>query len=598
MTEVSVNIDELLGPVDSENNDEAPWWDWERPIPDAEMWEVQKHLEEMREVYELMPTDFVSSIIQFPNPNTRLLEPFDYASRPYIRRIHNTQSKRILLMTARQVEKSTTLAIKSFIYTCLIPHFKILYVSPSSTQTKQFSNDRIKELRETCPALRTWFPDHMVDNVFEKKAINRSQITLRYAYLNADRCRGLSADAIFIDEFQDILLDNIPVITEASSHSPYKYQVFSGTPKSEDNPIQQYWSSASTQNEWAVPCERHGRPGDPGTWHWNILDEANIGTEGLICDRCGKPINPVHPKATWVRTAGPLSEGSIYEGFRIPQLMVPWTDWPELLAKYRDFPRAQFMNEVLGRSFDSGQRPLTQQELMDNCDPELRMTAEVIKDVLKKTTSPIYAGIDWGQDSTKSYTILVLCTYVGGKFTVFFAHRFEGAEMEPHIQLEKIKKFIKQFNVRRVGVDYGGGHHPNSELLREFGKDRIARFQYSSTSSLWKYDHEHERYKVHKHEVLSIVFNAIKSRKIFRFPCWDDWKSPFGTDLLAVFSEYNERTRLTEFKKSLNATDDTLHAIVFAFLAAYPENPRPELIKPSLRVDMAKQVEREMFDGG
>jgi hypothetical protein len=571
-------------------------YDWEPPELDDEMWEVQRLLEYNKQKYALYPSDFVSEFIRFPDPNSRELTPFDYASRPYIRAIHNCSHKNILMMTSRQVEKSTTLAIRSYILTCLIPHFRVLYVSPSSTQTKQFSNDRLKELRETCAELRTWYPNALMDNVFEKKAINRSQITLRYAYLNADRCRGLSADSIFIDEFQDILLDNIPVIVEASSHSRFRYLMYSGTPKSQDNPIEHYWANASSQNEWAVPCERHGRPSDPRTWHWNILGENNIGREGLICDKCGKPISAAHPLAKWVRTSPIPTDETRFEGFRISQLMVPWIHWNDILAKYRDYPRARFMNEVLGRSFDSGQRPLSQDDLRANCDPELKMAADAVQAILAKTNSPIYAGVDWGQDSTKSYTVLVLATYVNGFFTVFFAHRFEGSEMDPGVQVDKIKRFIRQFKIRRCGVDYGGGHHPNAELLKEFGRDRIVKFQYATTKGLWRYDEEIDRYKVHKHEMMSVVFNAIKSGKVFRFPCWEEWQDPFGSDMLSIFSEYNERTRLTEYKKSLNATDDTMHAVIFAFLASYKENPRPELVRPSIIVDRAAALRKALLE--
>ena len=571
-------------------------WDYEAPIPEPDAEELDAYEEAAQSYYQLAPTDFVSQAIRFPNPNTRELAPFNFNERPYLRRIYDTPSQRILLMTGRQVEKSTTLSLKAYTYTCLIPHFRVLYVSPSSTQTKQFSNDRVRELLATSPALRVWFPERLTDNVFEKKAVNRSQITLRYAFLNADRCRGLSADMILKDEFQDLLLDNIPVIDESSSHSPFRIFVDSGTPKTEDNPIHQYWTAYSTQNEWAVPCERHGLPKDPGSWHWNILDEPNIGTKGLICSKCGHLINPMHPRATWVQTNRPDPSGMVYEGFRIPQLMVPWISWADLLVKYNDMPRPKFMNEVMGRSFDSGQRPLTQEDVRENCDPELEMSKECIQKLLKRVTSPIYAGIDWGQDSTKSFTILVLATYVDGKFTVFFAHRFEGPEADTAVQLNKIMRFISQFRVRRVGVDYGGGHWPNGELLRSFGKDRVVRFQYSNPKELMTWDPRVDRYKVHKHEVLGSIFNAIKRRDVFRFPRWEDWRRPFAQDMLAIFSEYNERTRMTEFKKSLNTTDDTMHAIVFAFLASCADNPRPDVFRPSIQVDRALAVAREIED--
>jgi hypothetical protein len=94
----------------------------------------------------------------------------------------------------------------------------------------------------------------------------------------------------------------------------------------------------------------------------------------------------------------------------------------------------------------------------------------------------------------------------------------------------------------------------------------------------------------HRSEVMSVVFNGIKRRSVFRFPNWQDFQSPFGADFLAVFSEYNERRRMTEFKKSPNTTDDSLHSLVFCFLASLIDHPRIDLIIPNAKVD------KELYD--
>lgn len=566
-------------------------WDYVPKKEERDDWDRLGQEEEAEEKIPLTPSQFVETSIMMPNPHTRRLESFSFAERGYLQTVYDCQSPRILMMCGRQVEKSTTLANKMLSYSCLIPHFKTLYVSPSSTQTKEFSKTRIKEMMETCPVLRTWFPANLLDNILEKKAINRSQITLRYAFLNADRCRGLSADLIALDEFQDLLLDNIPVIEEAASHSAFRWFIYSGTPKSLDNPIQHYWENYSTKNEWAVPCERHGLPKDPSTWHWNILGEQNIGLKHLICDKCGEQIHANHPMAQWVKTGNPSDNYDIYEGFRVPQLMVPWMDWKNILTKYNQYPRPKFFNEVLGVSFDSGQRPLTQQDMIDNCTPTLEMTPEALQEFVKSHSGHrLYAGIDWGADSNSSYTVLSICAYIDGKFTVLFMHRFSGPEAEPKVQITKIKKLISAFKIHRIGVDYGGGFWPNDELLRAFGSQRVIRYQYSSPKTIMKFDSDKGRYMVHRSEIMSVVFNAIKRRDVFRFPNWQEFQSPFGGDFLSIFSEYNERRRITEFKKSPNTTDDAYHSLVFCFMASLIDHPRVDLIIPNAKVD------RELYD--
>lgn len=485
---------------------------------------------------------------------------------------------------------SSALGYKTLAMSCLIPHFKTLYVSPSAAQTKEFSKTRIKEALDTSPDLRQWFPAHLTDNVFEKKAINRSAVTLRYAFLNADRCRGISCDAVYLDEFQHLLLEVIPVIEEAASHSPYKFFTYAGTPLSLDNPIEHYWSTLSTQNEWAVPCDRHGTPKNPGSWHWNILGENNIGDDGLVCDRCRGRISAADPRCTWVRTGSPDPNLSIFEGFRIPQLMVPWVDWKDLLTKKNKYSRAQFFNECLGRSYDSGQRPLCEADIKQNCDETQSMQPEAVQAWREKMRGiPLYAGIDWGQDSNNSHTVIYVGGYLNGRFRCLFTHRFTGAEAEPRVQMEKICRIIDTFQIQKVGCDHGGGYWPNDELLRRYGSGRVFRFQYSQPGVFMNWDGQLGRYLLHRSEVMSAIFNAIKRGGVVSFPKWSEFENPFAKDFLSIFSEYNEKMHMTQYKKSPNNTDDTFHAFLLSFVVSMLDIPRPDVFVPNASVDRLLQ---------
>lgn len=570
-------------------------FDYTAPSDEPYEWEVEQAVAKSAQM-AIKPSQFVEEAIWVPDTASRQLRNFNFDERPYLRRVYNNMSRRKLLVFGRQAEKSTFLGNISLTYSCLIPHFKVLYVSPSSTQTKVFSKERLKEAIDVSPVLKGWFPGMLTDNVFEKKALNRSLVTLRYAFLNADRVRGVSSDFIAIDEFQDVLLENIPVIEESASHSPFRWFYYCGTPKSLDNPIEYYWQTYSTKNEWAVPCERHGTPKNPGSWHWNILSEANIGQLSLICDRCGEPISPRHPQAQWVPTGTPDPKHEAIEGFHIPQIMVPWIPWADIQFKHNHYSRAQFYNEVLALSYDSGQRPLTLDDMLANCDPKMEMAIEYIIELRKRLgTTHLYAGVDWGQDSTNSYTILVLGAYVDGYFRFFFFQRFTGSATDPGEQLRIIYTLIDSLGIRRIGTDYGGGHTRNSELLKRYGSQRITRYQYSSPATFLKYDSHLGRFLVHRSEVMGAIFAAIKRGTVFRFPRWQDIAQPFGSDCLAIFSEYNERTRMTEYKKSPNTTDDTFHAILFCFLASMIDYPREDIFVPSATVDRLQSDQDDPF---
>ena len=203
---------------------------------------------------EMFPTEFVSSFMNIPIAGE--LEKFSFEGRRYLLPVYDTPAKRVLLQCGRQVEKSTTLGNITLTYAMLRKHFRSLFVSPTQQQTETFSRDRITtpiELSDTLTAFSKG--ENTKNNVLYKKFLTGSDVTFRYAFLHADRVRGISADMLLLDEIQDILTEVIPVIEEALAHSPFQILRYSGTPKSLDNTISYYWEQFSTQNEWVIPCD-------------------------------------------------------------------------------------------------------------------------------------------------------------------------------------------------------------------------------------------------------------------------------------------------------------------------------------------------------
>jgi hypothetical protein len=527
------------------------------------------------------PSEFVE--IAFRMPGEKGYKPFSFNGRRHMRQPYDTPCKRVLLVTARQVEKSTLLGNKALSYSCLVPGFRTLYVSPSSTQTKTFSNDRLKEPIETSDVLKGYTTSRLSMNVFEKQFINWSKITLRYAFLNADRVRGIPSWMLLLDEFQDIIGDNVPIIEQCTSHAPKVHRrfVYAGTPKSLDNNIETYRANLSTQGEWMVPCDFCGSKvkGGPGRY-WNILGEKNIGKKSLICANCGKRLNPQHNESQWAFQVAWHPKKAPFESYRIPQLMVPWKDWNEILLDYQRYSRNQFYNEVLGLSFDSGLRPLTPAHVEANCKEHIRMHPnDLAKYEELGLSQPIFMGVDWGTGEN-SYTVVVLATYIDMKFTVFYVHRFIGPELDPPMQLEILCDLIKRFNVRLVGADYGGGFDRNDHLIRKFGPERIQKYQYMARcKSKVDWDPKLKRWKVHRTEVMSDLFNAIK-RTQFDFPRWEEFRDPYGADMCNIFSEYNESLRQIQYSHKPDRPDDTFHALVFGFLASMIVFRRPDIIAP------------------
>ena len=513
------------------------------------------------------------------DPDEIGLEKFSFDKRPYLPAVYDTKARKTLLMCGRQTEKTTSLGNQILTYSCMRDHFKSLYVSPTETQTTTFSRDRIAAPIKLSKRLKLFKGSNpaFADNVMFKEFITHANITLRYAYLHADRVRGVFADLLCIDELQDIIPDIIPVIEQSLSHSPYRILRYAGTPKSLDNTIAWYWENHSTMNEWVIPCDACN--------HWNIPGEKHIGLEHLICDKCGKQIYPNHDRAQWASMRSPkwLKDPPIkrpFEGYRIPQIITPWVDWHDINDNRRLYTRAKFINEVLGQAYDHADKLLTKSKLLPNCTS----TPMTLEHALKfKNNAKIYFGIDWGGGSEaeekKSFTVLTVGAYLGGKFTFIYFKRYEGAAAEDDVMMADIIRLANLFGVSILGTDYGGGHVYNGELIRTFGLKRLARYQYVGTKQIY-FDKHLARFMVNRTEALMALVNALTRHDMIRLPQWDDIETPFMSDLLAVFAETAEYGRKTTISRSPGASDDTIHAMLYCLLASMIHYPRPDIIAP------------------
>ena len=534
---------------------------------------------------ELLPSQWVERFVKIKDGDTGQLNAMDFSERRYLLRPYNTPRRRVLLFTSRQSEKSTTLGNKILSWMGMRQRYVPLFVSPSAMQTKVFSSTRIDEIIESSPLVKALTHGSLRMNILEKELINGSKLYLRYAFLSADRIRGLSANAVVVDEIQDILMDLLPVVEETASHHQEATFLYSGTPKTYENTIEVYWSRHSTQSEWVIPCERHGTPKDPSSWHWNILGEKNLGQLGPICDLCGTMLNPEHPMAQWVE----MNPGAEIEGFRICRLMVPWfakspTKWKEILHAYERYPRAQFLNEVLALSYDSGSKPLTRAEIIRACDPRFDgANEEIVADYGKRY--PLYAGIDWsggGTSETSAFTVMYVGGYVRGdaKFQFLFQKRFDGPLVESDVQIKEVIRLLRKFGVRLVGVDFGGGFFPNKDLLNTFGPSRVHQFQYVGRApGKLLYKPQLHRYLVFRSLVMADIFQAIKKGKV-AFPRWEHTREPFASDMLNIRSEYNEALKLIQFTKVRGVPDDSFHAALYCFLVSMLETRRPDVMAP------------------
>jgi len=497
---------------------------------------------------------------------------FDFTGRDYLVQIYDHPSKHILLMTGRQVEKTTMLGNNLTVMCSIIPYFKCLYVSPSHVQTRTFSNEKLKPVLERSPLIARYLQDSRVSTqVFEKGFTNGSFIFLRSAFLSADRSRGISSDLLCCDEVQDLILSNLPVIQQCLSHSKHGYQLFAGTPKSQDNCIQVLWEGTS-QNEWMVKCT--------GCNKWNYLDLKNIGLRGPICKYCGKDLDVTNGQWCHARA------NQMWQGFRIPQLMVPWiakkdsSQWKSLIHQMETYPEAQFYNEVLGISYDNASKPITRADVLGNCQSSLWFVDPYNlsgnpRDQKLVRKMVLFAGIDWGEGNdgtgkdimgkikTASYTVLTIGGYVGEKkFRVVYTKRYTGKEVDPEFVVPDIIKICKNLGVKMIGVDWGHGWGVNNKLFRLYGPKRCAQFMYvDRQKEVRKWDPVGYKIQLLRNHVMSEVFYQFKEG-MYLFPPLEEWES-YAKDMFNISVEYIEYTRQIRYVHRPSDPDDWFHSLLY-----------------------------------
>lgn len=320
-------------------------------------------------------------------------KPLSLKGREYLRWIYNTRAKYpvasrdIVIVSGRQVEKSTTIAAKVMTLCAIYPSFSALVMEPRVDQIKVISQGRFDPMAQDSEVLQeAWLGSKNVWQVGMKGFNNGSLVNFKSCYYTADASRGITAGFLAIDELQDIISDNIPILEECQSHlqmEPDKvFNLYTGTPKTTSNTLNQHWND-TCQFEWLVTCQ--------SCTNHNYLDEKVIGKKFYICTRCGKQIYPTR-HGQWVAMKPSLIDKRW--GFRISQIMAPFMSHANVLKKMDNpnIPRRVFNNEVLGLSFDEGQLLLTEADMLKRCEPR---PMDPIAQIQNRNTF-ICGGVDHG----------------------------------------------------------------------------------------------------------------------------------------------------------------------------------------------------------
>jgi len=475
-------------------------------------------------------------------------QPIRFGGRVYLPEIYACDHGNLVLRCSRQTEKSTLLSNTIVYQLCSRPQTRILLVTPREEQGRTFVRSRLLPAIERSPLIRRCLLGRRGrrPQITNMEFANGGQFYLRAAYHSADSARGLSADILMVDEFQDIAAGDLPVLQETLSHAEQPRTILTGTPKSIDNHLEGVFRQ-STANEWQVAC--------PGCGHDTCMDERCLGTEGLVCGSCQDAIDPW--RGRWV----PCNPGATWgEGFCVSHPMVPWVRHDDLLERQRTYDPVRFKNEVLGLPSSLGDHVITRAEI-EACCGKARM-AQRQGEIPAPYRRQLVAGIDWGGGAVSRTVLTIGFLRADNVLELCLLERF-GAREEPQQILEAIAQRCRALGVRWIAADgNGNGHVYNRLLLDKLGAGHhLCGLLYAQSDQQPVRDGALMKWTINRSAAIGALFSRIKKR-LLQLPQVSQSGS-FLEDFTAELAEYDDHQRTIRFTHPDTQPDDTLHASVY-----------------------------------
>jgi Phage terminase large subunit (GpA) len=475
-----------------------------------------------------------------------------FAGRDYLGPIYNSAAQRLVVRASRQVEKSTFL-VNTILYEAVAnPGLQILFVCPRLEQARFFSNARLLPTLQGSPVIRRILLGRQPRiQVLNMRFANDAQLYVRAAYHSADATRGISADLLLVDEFQDMAAGDLPVVEETLSHSRRGQMILTGTPKSVDNHLETMFRQ-STACEWTTCC--------PNCKQGVIPDDRCLGPLALQCPGCGTGIDA--RQGVWVRRNPGAAWG---DGFWINHLMVPWLNYDAILNRQRVYDPARFKNECLGLPTELGDHIVTRAQL-EACCRQCPM-AQSLGDVPPEGWQRLVAGVDWGGGGTSRTVLVIGFMRDDFHFVVCRFERFAAAE-DPEQILTAVAQRCGQFQVKAVAADGGGNGHVYNRLLSSklaFGIPVYA-ILYSTTDHPPQQDGVLWKWTVNRSATIGTLFSRVKKQMIL-FPRSVDCGS-YLDEIGCEVADYDDYHRTVKYTHPETQPDDALHAANYALLGA------------------------------
>jgi hypothetical protein len=508
------------------------------------------------------PSDAAQKLLRLQGTNYSLK---DY---PMFVDIFNTPYTRRVMRAGRQVSKTITIAADIVTEAALSAYNSLIYINASGSQTTSFSTSKLDPFLVHSPVIYQSLMQskHCIDNIYNKRFGNFSELRLSYFSESADRIRGASAKRLYVDEIQDILYDAIIDAEECLSAAVEPRFTYAGTSKSVVTSLEYLWEQ-STQKQWIIKCDGCGK--------WNIPSKENIYKEGFMCKnpKCHTRLDTY--TGLWHSFCPGDPKDKLYDGYDIPQVIMPMhcnnpVKWEQLFNKFESYPSYKFDNEIMGKPVGEGDQPITVELIQKMCLESLQMYPKVCPEN-STGASFIVAGADWGGSGVSGTSRTTLSIYAvypeRAEYIKIFCKVYGAGEPTQHLQ--DIALVLRAFRVTILYGDHGNGNFAMSQLASYVPDIQIIPVMYTEQAAPYKWDSHARRFTVNRTVMIDTLLVDIKKSKVRTFR-YSDFK-PFSEDLLNVREDYiNEARGISRrvWRRHPKKPDDVLHSMVFGWFAA------------------------------
>jgi hypothetical protein len=470
-----------------------------------------------------------------------------FEDRPYIDGIYGVLDKNIVIRAGRQVEKSSYISFR-IVYELTKPNTKVLLVCPRDKQAMTLINSRFKPLLTQSPLLQEMLgmPKGRL-NPRMMQFGNGSQLFVGSAFTSADSVRGVSADLLICDEYQDIAAGYLPVLKETLAHSSRPITILSGTPKEVTNHLEDTFARSSAC-AWTVQCE--------GCSAEVVPDQKCVGPDHYRCPRCERPIDWL--RGRWVATNPHSTWGA---GFWLPQIITLVGTPRKFHAKAGEYDRDQLLNEVFGLPTMHGTLAITRAELEACCSA--RPMAGSANDVSADARRSLMMGIDWGSGLGSEAAVVIASKCPRSERLMVWRWGMLGGR--DRNVLDDVVQMCSRFGVSRIFADArGGGAHRNRELWIRLGsgpQPPIMGLEYGDSDGPVRNDGMITMKVIDKTKWLAGLCTRIRE-KLVEFPVSADCQLGF-THCGSEQVEYDDETRTSRYRAADGRPDDLLHPLVY-----------------------------------